>query len=77
MCGTIINRIKLQECAGCGAHYAPKVLLKHVERLVAAEAYKQFENLCPECRRVAHAFKVSGQEPEFVNIELSHSRSAE
>ncbi len=77
MCGTIINRIKLQECAGCGTHFAPKVLLKHVEKLVASDAYKPFETLCPECRRVAHAFKVSGQEPDFTHVDLAHSRSAE
>jgi NADH-quinone oxidoreductase subunit F len=77
MCGTIVNRIQMQECTGCGVHFAPKVLLEHVEKLVAAPGYKPFENLCPECRRVAHAYKVSGQEPDFTDARFAHAKSVE
>jgi NADH-quinone oxidoreductase subunit F len=65
MCGTVINRIKMEECAGCGAYFSPKVFLKHVEKQLEALNYKTDHPLCPECRKIAHAARMSGTEPQF------------
>jgi NADH-quinone oxidoreductase subunit F len=69
MCGTIINRIKMQQCEGCGVYFSPKVFVKHVAKLITVPGCESFENLCPDCRRVAHAHKMSGEEPEFSELQ--------
>ncbi|MFH0824886.1 MAG: 4Fe-4S dicluster domain-containing protein, partial [Pseudomonadota bacterium] len=65
MCGTVINRLKLQQCEGCGVYFVPKVFAKHIEKRVNATGNEAFAHLCPECRRVAFAYGVSGLEPGF------------
>jgi hypothetical protein len=65
MSGTVINRIKLEKCEGCGADYVTKVMVSHVEKLVKApeEAFEQ--RLCPECKRIAQASRMAGAVPDF------------
>lgn len=65
MCGTVINRIKMQQCVGCGAHFLPKIFMKHVEKQLEELHLKLDQSLCPECRKIAHAARMSGVEPEF------------
>lgn len=69
MCGTVINRIKMQTCVSCGQAYAPKVMLKHVEKLVAQPGFKSLEDVCPDCRRSSHAFKMAGQATGFDEVQ--------
>ncbi len=71
MCGTIINRIKMQACQGCGAYFLPKVFVKHVEKEMEPLVLSAVSDLCPECRRVAHAHKMSGLEPDFSRVRIS------
>ena len=61
MSGTVINRIKLETCEGCGAQYVTKVMVRHVEKLIEApeEAFEQ--KLCQDCKRISKAFKMVGK----------------
>ncbi|MGO8877928.1 MAG: FAD-dependent oxidoreductase [Desulfomonilaceae bacterium] len=65
MSGTIINKIKLETCEGCGAQYVTKVMVRHVQKLIDApeEAFEQ--RLCPDCKRIAQASKMVGEDPDF------------
>jgi ferredoxin len=65
MSGTVINRIKLETCEGCGAQYVTKVMVRHVEKLIEApeEAFEQ--KLCQDCKRISKAFKMVGETPDF------------
>ncbi len=65
MCGTVINRIKMEQCSGCGAYFSPKVFLKHVEKQLEDFHYTHDHTLCPECRKIAHAARMSGTDPQF------------
>lgn len=76
MCGTVINRIKMERCEGCGAHFLPKVFVRHVAKLISVDGVMSFQDLCPECRRVAHAQKMSGEEPDFNPSQPHAQRSA-
>ena len=69
MCGTVINRIKLKECAGCGAYFAPIVYLKHVLGKITVPGPTPIDNLCSSCKKIAHGFRMSGVEPEFPNLK--------
>ncbi len=65
MSGTIINRIKLETCEGCSAQYVTKLMVRHVQKLIDApeEAFEQ--RLCPDCKRIAQASKMVGEDPDF------------
>ncbi len=65
MSGTVINRIKLETCEGCGAQYVTKVMVRHVEKLIEApeEAFEQ--KLCQDCKRIAQASNMVGETPDF------------
>ena len=65
MCGTVINRIKMEQCEGCGSHFLPKIFLHHVGDRINVPGYEFQQKLCPECRRIAHAAGMSGLEPEY------------
>jgi len=71
MSGTVINRIKMQKCEGCGVYYVPKIFVKHVARLVDAPGDSFERKLCPQCKRLSSAFKMAGVEPDFSAIEKS------
>lgn len=71
MCGTIINRIKMEQCQGCGAHFLPKIFLQHVGNRINVPGYEFQQKLCPECRRIAHAAGMSGLEPDYSRSRLS------
>lgn len=77
MCGTIVNRIKMQACQGCGVYFLPKVFVKHISKRLEVQAYESFENLCPDCRRVAFASRMSGAEPDFSEVLLSQGLNAD
>jgi NADH-quinone oxidoreductase subunit F len=65
MCGTVINKIKMEQCTGCGVYFSPKVFLKHVEKQLEELHYTVDQSLCPECRKIAHAARMSGVQPEY------------
>jgi len=65
MSGTVINRIKLEQCEGCGVYYVPTILLRHVSKLVDAPEKAFRQKLCPECKRIAHAASIAGAQPDF------------
>jgi len=77
MSGTIINRIKLQDCQMCGARFAPmgqinnvdSLLIKNVENLVRDMGARRFHHLCPDCRRRDFANKMPGRQPETLPAE--------
>uniref|UniRef100_A0A7C4EYR1 4Fe-4S dicluster domain-containing protein n=1 Tax=Desulfomonile tiedjei TaxID=2358 RepID=A0A7C4EYR1_9BACT len=76
MSGTIINRIKMEKCEGCGAYYISKVLLKHVEKLVGAPEEAFDRKLCPDCKRIDHAAKMVGMPPDFTEIRRDRAAAA-
>ena len=65
MSGTVINRIKLEKCDGCGANYVTKVMVRHVEKLIKAPEDSFEQRLCPECKRIAQACRMAGTVPDF------------
>ncbi len=68
MSGTVINRVKMEKCEGCGVHYVPKILVKHVAKLVDAPEEAFDRKLCPECKRIAAAARIAGAEPDFSHV---------
>jgi len=70
MSGTVINRIKMETCEGCGVYYVSKVLLKHVEKLVGSPESAFDRKLCPDCKRVDHAAKMVGISPDFSSVRI-------
>jgi NADH-quinone oxidoreductase subunit F len=71
MSGTIINRIKMEKCEGCGIYYVPTILLKHVAKLVQAPEEAFDQKLCPECKRIARAARIAGSQPDFSRVRPS------
>ena len=68
MSGTIVNRIKLESCDGCGVQYITKVMVRHVEKLTQASEEAFEFRLCPECKRFAQAARMVGQKPDFNEV---------
>ncbi|HMK37018.1 MAG TPA: FAD-dependent oxidoreductase [Desulfomonilaceae bacterium] len=77
MCGTVINRIKMEQCHGCGAYYLPKIFVKHVEKYLEDMPHAYNDKLCPECRKIAHAARMSGTEPNYDIATSLESMSAD
>ncbi len=75
MCGTVVNRIKMQECEGCGVHFLPKVFIKHVGKEIKVPGFEFDQKLCPECRRIHHAARMSGQDPDYSQVKLKDNKS--
>ncbi len=71
MSGTVINRIKMEKCEGCGVYYVPTILLKHVAKLVEGPEEAFDQKLCPECKRVARAARIAGSVPDFSRVRPS------
>jgi putative selenate reductase YgfK subunit len=71
MSGTVINRIKMEKCEGCGIYYVPKIFVKHVAKLVNAPAESFERKLCPQCKRVEYAFRMAGTNPDFSRVQQS------
>jgi NADH-quinone oxidoreductase subunit F len=71
MSGTVINRIKMERCEGCGVFYVPKVFMKHVGKLVGAPEEVFERKLCPECKRIAGAAGMMGVEPDYSRVQPS------
>ncbi|MBP8646641.1 MAG: FAD-dependent oxidoreductase [Syntrophobacteraceae bacterium] len=65
MCGTIINRLDLEKCEGCGAYHVPTALVHHLVKLVNAPEELVDRKLCPECKRIAQASALVGLPPVF------------
>ncbi len=59
MCGTVVNRIKMQKCDDCGVYFAPKIFLKHIAKTTDVPGFGHGENLCPDCKKVRHAYRMS------------------
>ncbi len=72
MSGTIVNRIKLQQCQMCGQRFAPMgllrnvdgLLIKNVDGLVQDMGARAFHQLCPDCRRRHFADQMPGPRTE-------------
>lgn len=75
MCGTVINRIKLRSCEGCGVHFLPLVFIKHVAKKIQVAGHEFQQNLCPECRRMRHAAAMSGEQPTYDIVRAFGNRS--
>jgi putative selenate reductase YgfK subunit len=73
MSGTIINRIKLETCEGCGIAYVPKIFVKHVARLINAPEEAFERKLCPDCKRVEFAARMVGSKPDYSKVRPSES----
>jgi len=71
MSGTVINRIKMEKCEGCGVHYVPKVLVKHVAKLVDAPEEAFEKKFCPQCKRISRAARIAGMEPDYSGVDKS------
>lgn len=71
MSGTIINRIKLEKCEGCGIAYVPKIFVKHVAKLVGAPEEAFERKLCPQCKRIEFASRMAGSKPDFSRVQQS------
>ncbi|MEW6111617.1 MAG: FAD-dependent oxidoreductase [Thermodesulfobacteriota bacterium] len=75
MCGTTINRIKMEQCEGCGVYFLPRIFIKHVGKSIAVPGYEFDQKLCPECRRISHACRMSGLEPDFKSVMRTGPKS--
>jgi len=71
MSGTIINRVKLETCEGCGIAYVPKIFVEHVAKLVGAEEENVMRKLCPQCKRIEYASRMTGAKPDFSGVRQS------
>jgi NADH-quinone oxidoreductase subunit F len=71
MSGTVINRIKMEKCEGCGIYYVPKIFVKHVAKLVNGPEDAFERKLCPQCKRVEYAFRMAGANPDFSHVQPS------
>jgi ferredoxin len=60
MAGTIINRVKMQKCEGCGAFFAPIVFLKQIGKRIQLPDYDHNERFCSDCKRERHGLRMSG-----------------
>lgn len=73
MSGTVINRVKLEQCEGCGIYYVPKIFIKHVAKLIGAPEEAFERKLCPDCKRVEFASRMAGSPPDFSRVRPSES----
>jgi hypothetical protein len=48
MCGTIVDRMKMEQSEGCGARFLPKIFLQHVGNRINVPDYEFQQMLCPE-----------------------------
>ncbi len=71
MSGTIINRVKMEHCGGCGTYYVPTILVKHVGKLVGDPEELTDRKLCPECTESPRAAGIAGAEPDFSRVKLT------
>jgi len=71
MSGTVINRIKMEKCEGCGVYYVPKIFVKHVAKLIEAPEEAFGRKLCPQCKRISSAARIAGMAPDFSRIDTS------
>jgi NADH-quinone oxidoreductase subunit F len=71
MSGTVINRIKLEKCEGCGISYVPKIFIKHVAKLIDAPEEAFERKLCPQCKRIEFASRMAGAKPDFSRVRQS------
>lgn len=60
MAGTIINRVKMQKCEGCGTFFAPIVFLKQIGKRIQLPEYDHNERFCSDCKRERHGLRMSG-----------------
>ncbi len=75
MCGTVINRIKMEKCISCGSHYISKILREHVAKRVGAPEEAFDRSLCPECKRIAHAAGIVGEKPDYIKARTDTSET--
>lgn len=68
MSGTVINRIRMEKCEGCGDFYVSKIMLTHVAKLVGVPEEAFDMKLCPECKRITHASRIVGAKPDFNRV---------
>lgn len=69
MSGTVINRLRMLQCEGCGAGFVAKATAKSVARYLENSDIQLEVRLCPECRRITGASKIVGEEPDFEKTE--------
>ena len=60
MCGTTINKVKMEQCERCGAFHATTVMVRHLENLLRVPGEVFDQNLCADCRRIVRASKIVG-----------------
>lgn len=75
MCGTVINRIKMEKCISCGSYYISKILREHVAKRVGAPEEAFDRSLCPECKRIAHAAGIVGEKPDYIKARTDTSET--
>lgn len=61
MCGTIINKVKMEQCKRCGAFHTPTVMARHLEKQLQIPQEVFCQELCSECRRIVRASKSVGE----------------
>ncbi len=60
-CGTVLARLELARCTGCGAYYAPVRFIEYVNRLADADQpVKLHRTLCPACARESKGVALAG-----------------
>ncbi|MGC9195467.1 MAG: FAD-dependent oxidoreductase [Syntrophobacteraceae bacterium] len=61
MCGTIVNKVKMEQCERCGAFHASAVMIRHLENLLEVPEELFDQKLCADCKRVVRASKMVGE----------------
>jgi NADH-quinone oxidoreductase subunit F len=61
LCGTVLARLEMARCESCGAEYAPRKYIEHVNRIADADQpFKLDRRLCPNCAREVKAVSMAG-----------------
>jgi NADPH-dependent glutamate synthase beta subunit-like oxidoreductase/ferredoxin len=70
MCGTVVNRLDMEQCQGCGIDFVTKTTADNVKKAVQETGGNLEICLCPECRRIERAASIAGTTPDYGNPEI-------
>lgn len=70
MCGTVINKIKMEQCERCGAFHTTTMMVHHLEDLLQTPEEVFDRKLCAACRRIVRASLMVGVSPEAESSAL-------
>jgi ferredoxin len=73
--GKLVATVRMEKCEGCHEYHVATILLEQVARLVDFPKDVVDRKLCPGCKRIAHAAKITGTEPDFTKVRKRKKNS--